>query len=137
MNSAPGQPIAMGLNTSVSTRQVSIVDGTKVKVGVSGSYNINFSAQLLHTSNDATSVDIWLRVNGSDVPASNTQLNFSKKDERYIAAWNFMVDLQANDYVQLMWFSNEPTMRLAYSGPGIAPVRPAVPSLIVTINQVG
>lgn len=137
LNSTPGQPIAMKLNTVVSQRQVSIVDTTKVRVAVAGTYNIAFSAQMFHNANEATTTDIWLRVNGSDLPLSNTQVTFEKKDFKYVAAWNFMVDLNANDYVQLMWFSNDSTVRVSYSAEAIAPVRPAIPSLILTINQVG
>ncbi len=127
----------MRLNSVVSQRQVSVVDGSKVKVEVSGTYNIAFSAQMFHTANEAATAEIWLRVNGNDVPDSNTQFTFQRKDDKYVAAWNFMIDLNANDFVQLMWFSTDATVRISYSGEAIAPVRPAIPSLIVTINQVG
>lgn len=137
LNTTPGEPIAMRLNTIVSQRQVSLSNGSKVAVGVTGTYNIAFSAQMFHTANTASTADIWLRVNGSDVPDSNTQITFARKDDKYVAAWNFMIDLKANDYVELMWFSDDSTVRISYSGIAAAPVRPAIPSLIVTINQVG
>lgn len=137
LNTTPGQPIAMQLNTVVSQRQVTIANGSKVTVGVNGAYNIAFSAQMFHTANEASTAEIWLRVNGNDVPDSNTQFTFDRKDDKYVAAWNFMVNLNANDFVQLMWFSNDSTVQISYSGVGAAPVRPAIPSLILTINQVG
>lgn len=127
----------MKLNSVVSQRQVSIVNGSQITVGVSGTYNIAFSAQMFHTANDVATADIWFRVNGVDVPDSNTQITFERKDYKYVAAWNFMVDLNANDYVQLMWFSNDPTVRVSYAPPAVAPIRPAIPSLILTVNQVG
>lgn len=137
LNTTPGQPIPMQVNTVVSQRQVSIVDGSKVTVAVAGTYNIAFSAQMFHTANEASTADIWLRVNGNNVPDSNTQFTFARKDDKHVAAWNSMVDLQVNDYVQLMWYANDPTVRIAYSEEATAPVRPAIPSLILTINQVG
>ena len=137
LNTNPGQPIAMQLNTVISQRQVSVVEGSKVTVAVAGTYNVAFSAQMFHTANEASTADIWLRVNGNNVPDSNTQFTFARKDDKYVAAWNFMVDLQANDFIQLMWFSNDATVRIAYSGEAVAPTRPAIPSLILTINQVG
>jgi len=127
----------MFLDTTISQRQVSLVNGSKVKVGVSGTYNIAFSAQMLHTANAASTAEIWLRVNEIDVPLSNTVFTFAKKDDKYVAAWNFMVDLNANDFVQLMWYSTDATVQIAYSPASVGPVRPAVPSLIMTVNQVG
>ncbi|CAB4549557.1 unannotated protein [freshwater metagenome] len=127
----------MLLNTTISQRQVSLVNGSKVKVGVSGTYNIAFSAQMLHTANAASTAEIWLRVNEIDVPLSNTVFTFAKKDDKYVAAWNFMVDLNANDFVQLIWYSTDATVQIAYSPDSAGPVRPAVPSLIMTVNQVG
>ena len=127
----------MRVNTVVSQRQISLVNGSKMTVGVTGTYNIAFSAQMLHTANSASTAEIWLRVNGNDVPASNTVFTFDRKDDKYVAAWNFMIDLNANDFVQLMWFSTDSTVQIVYAGQGSNPVRPSVPSLILTINQVG
>ena len=92
---------------------------------------------MFHTANEVVTADIWLRINGDDVPLSNTQITFARKDDKHVAAWNFMVDLNANDYVQLMWFSNDATVQIVYEPSSITPVRPAIPSLILTINQVG
>lgn len=136
-NTNPGQPLAMRLNTVVSHRQVSLIDSSKITVGVAGTYNIAFSAQMLHTANAASTAEIWIRVNGVDVPASNTVFTFDRKDDKYVAAWNFMIDMNANDFVQLMWFSADSTVQIVYTGQASAPVRPSVPSLILTINQVG
>ena len=136
-NITPGQPIPMRLNTSISQRHVSLVNGSKIQVASAGTYNVQFSAQMFHTANEASTAEIWLRVNGNDVPASNTVFTFAKKDDKYVAAWNFMIDLNANDFVQLMWYSIDTTVQIVYVPEAVAPVRPSVPSLILTINQVG
>ncbi len=136
-NITPGQPIPMRLNTSISQRQVSLVNGSKIQVASAGTYNVQFSAQMFHTANEASTAEIWLRVNGNDVPASNTIFTFAKKDDKYVAAWNFMIDLDANDFVQLMWYSIDTTVQIVYVPEAVAPLRPSVPSLILTINQVG
>ena len=127
----------MRLNTSISQRQVSLVNGSKIQVASAGTYNVQFSAQMFHTANEASTAEIWLRVNGIDVSASNTIFTFAKKDDKYVAAWNFMIDLNANDFVQLMWYSIDTTVQIVYVPEAVAPLRPSVPSLILTINQVG
>ena len=50
---------------------------SQIKVPSNGVYNIQFSAQLQDTTSggSANQVNIWLRVNGSDVPETNTFVN--------------------------------------------------------------
>ncbi len=136
-NLTPGVPIPMKLNTVISQRQITVIDGSKIKVTTAGTYNVQFSAQMFHSANDATTAEIWLRVNGNDLSASNTIFTFARKDDKYVAAWNFMIDLAANDFFQLMWYSIDSTVAIVNLPESLAPARPSVPSLILTVNQVG
>ena len=68
---------------------------------------------------------------------SNTGISIQNQNQKYVAAWNFMVDLNAGDFIQLMWFSNDATVQIVHVPETVAPARPAIPSLILTINQVG
>ncbi len=136
-NLTPGVPIPMKLNTVISQRQITVIDGSKIKVTTAGTYNVQFSAQMFHSANDATTAEIWLRVNGNDLAASNTVFTFARKDDKYVAAWNFMIDLAANDFFQLMWYSIDSTVAIVNVPESLAPARPSVPSLILTVNQVG
>jgi len=136
-NLTPGVPIPMKLNTVISQRQITVFDGSKIKVTTAGTYKVQFSAQMFHSANDATTAEIWLRVNGNDLSASNTIFTFVRKDDKYVAAWNFMIDLAANDFFQLMWYSIDSTVAIVNVPESLAPARPSVPSLILTVNQVG
>lgn len=60
----------MQLDTVVLQRQVTITNDSKVTVGVSGTYNITFSAQMFHIANEVSTAEIWLRVNGNDSPTA-------------------------------------------------------------------
>lgn len=135
-NQNSGSAYPMRLNTTDSANGVSLVDGSKVRVANSGVYNIQFSAQIINTSLDLTNVDIWLAKNGQNVDNSNTTVTIDKKQNRYVAAWNFMIQLNANDYIELMWFSSQANAQIHYAPAQTNPTRPAVPSLILTINQV-
>ncbi len=125
----------MKLSNTDSANGVQIVDGYKIQVANSGVYNIQFSAQLYKTSNGIDAVDIWLGVNGSNVPWTNTQLQFAK-EEKKVAAWNFVVSLAAGQYAEIFWSSPDTTFQILKSDPQANPDRPAVPSLILTITQV-
>lgn len=135
-NQNSGLAYAMRLNTTDSANGVSIVDGSKVQVANTGVYNIQFSAQLINTALDVTTFDIWLSKNGQPLDNTNTTVSLDKKQTRYVAAWNFMVPMNANDYVELMWFSNQANAQIHYAPAQTNPTRPAIPSLILTINQV-
>ena len=135
-NQNSGLANPMRLNTTDSANGVSLVDGSKVKVANTGVYNIQFSAQIINTLLDLTNVDIWLAKNGDPVSNTNTTITLDKKENRYVASWNFMIELNANDYIELMWFSSQANAQIHYAPAQTNPTRPAIPSLILTINQV-
>jgi hypothetical protein len=131
---------AKKLNTIDFAHNVSIVDGTKIKVDNTGIYNLQFSSQLSNTANTNITFDIWLAYTGSNVANSNTQVDCSKSAGqlgRVVAAWNFMLPIHANDYVELMWSCNASTGELASMGTQTTPDRPAIPSVIATLTQIG
>jgi hypothetical protein len=53
-----------------------------------------------------------------------------------ISAWNFVIDMNAGDYLQLMWSSTTTDMEMSSIPPQTSPTRPATPSLIVTMVQI-
>ncbi len=136
-NVAPGNPLAMLLRTTDLSSGVSIVDNAKVTVSQAGVYNIAFSAQITKTDAGTDTVYIWLRVNGTDVPDSNTALILIGNGAKQVAAWNFVVPLAAGQQATLMWASLDANAQIVYVDDTATPYGPAIPSLIVTVNQVG
>ncbi len=131
---------AKKLNTIDFAHEVSIVDGTKIAVANTGIYNLQFSTQLANSANTNITFDIWLAYTGSNVANTNTQIDVNKSAGqlgRQVAAWNFMLPIKANDYVELMWSCNASTGLLAAMGTQTTPNRPAVPSVIATLTQIG
>jgi hypothetical protein len=81
-------------------------------------------------------VNVWLSKNNANVAWSNTQVTVLGNGGKYLAAWNFVLTLAANDYVELKVQSPDTHMRIVASGTQTTPDRPAIPSSIVTITQV-
>ena len=120
---------------------------SRIYVNTAGTYNIQFSAQLVNYNNQAEDIDIWFRKNGTNIADSNTRFGLATRkgpSDPYhtVAALNFFVVLAAGDYVELVWCSTE-----AYTGAGTgayiehytastSPTRPAIPSVIVTATWV-
>jgi hypothetical protein len=48
-----------------------------------------------------------------------------------------MLPIQANDYVELKWSCNSSTGQLHSMGTQTTPDRPAIPSVIATLTQIG
>ena len=123
---------------------VDATNTSRIYVNTAGTYNIQFSAQLVNYANQSEDIDIWFRKNGTNIADSNTRFGLAARkgpSDPYhtVAALNFLVALTAGDYVELMWSSTE-----AYSGAGTgayiehytapsSPTRPAIPSVIVTV----
>jgi len=127
---------ALPLNTTAEAVGVSIASGSRITVANAGVYNIQFSSQLDKTDSSDDLVNIWFAKNGTNIPYSNTQFLVQGNNGKHVAAWNFVLTLAANDYVQIMLQSPDTNMRVIASGTQSNPARPAVPSSIVTVTQV-
>ena len=123
----------MTLNNTDWQYKVSLVNNTRITFDETGKYNIAFSAQIEQQLSSGT-VNIWLSKNGTAVPNSNTRIDVTTNAPQQVASWNFFTKLKKNDYVQLVWQANTASMQiLAESGTGGIP---AIPSAIVTMNQI-
>lgn len=130
---------SMKLNTTDFAHETSITNGTRINVGNTGIYNIQFSAQLANSANTNITFDIWLAYTGSNVSNSNTQIDVNKSVGqlgRTVAAWNWITPIKANDWVEIKWSCNADTGQIFASSSVTNPVRPAIPSVIATITQV-
>jgi len=122
-------------NTTDITDGVYIGSPTsRVYVDRVGTYNFQFSAQLNKTSASAKHVYIWYRINGVDAANSAGKVNLSGNDAAIIAAWNYVVKLNADDYFELVWSTDDTGCQLVTFG-ATAPV-PAIPSVILTVTDI-
>ena len=115
---------------------VNIVNGSRIKVDNAGVYNVQFSFQLAKTNASSDSIDIWIAKNGSDVPYTDSQVTIQGSQLKDIPAWNFVLTLNAGDYIEFYWCSTDANLALQTLSAGSSPTRPVSPSVIVTINQV-
>lgn len=108
---------------------------TRITADYIGVYNLAFSAQLNRTTGGSPKqFDIWIAINDVPIPNSNTGITMQANDGKIVAAWNFFIQLNAGDYVELMWTQNDAIDILYQAAAGSVPV--ATPSVIATINQV-
>jgi hypothetical protein len=124
-------------NTTDISGSIRMVDGTKITVDNAGVYTIISTQQFVHTSGGTATITGWLRKNGSDVPNSATDLRLKGNGDKDLYAINYMAELTSNDYVELMWSADDSDTEIQATAGRTSPTRPAVPSVITTINRVG
>ena len=125
---------AMTFNTTDLSAGVYIGSPTsRVYVDRAGVYNIQFSAQLDNTSGGDHLAWIWLRVNGTDVANTASEVRLKGNDAELVAAWNFLYNFKADDYFQLMWAVGNTGVQIKAAA-AAAPV-PAIPSVILTVTD--
>jgi hypothetical protein len=130
---------ALTLNTAdVENNGVTIVSGSRVTFIHAGVYSLTFSAQLTNTDNSNTAhiANIWLRKNGVNVTATDSKFTvpgkFGSAQGALIGTVNFVLPLAANDYIELVWSTNDTSVAVASFPAGTTPVTPVVPSIIFT-----
>ena len=121
---------------------VTLSAGTRLVVPKTGVYNVQFSAQLKNTDNAQQDATIWFRVDGVDVPNSATQITVPARKSAGIfgyavAAWNIMLQMNASQYVEIIWVPTSTTVTVEALPASLSPAYPAIPSVIATVSQVG
>lgn len=126
----------MTLNNTDISNGVSIVSNSRITIANAGVYNIQFSAQVDKTDGGDDVIDIWLMKNNANIANSNTQITLHHQDGKVVASWNWFVKAAAGDYYEIAWSSADTAMFLNYIAAASNPTRPAIPSVILTVNQV-
>lgn len=96
-------------------------------------YNIQFSAQLDKTSASIGNVWVWLDLNGTTVADTATQVSLQGSNAATVAAWNFLLEMNAGDYFRLMWATDDTDCYIKHDV-AAAPV-PDIPSIILTVTD--
>jgi len=115
---------------------VGVTRGTptsRIYVDTLNVYNVQFSAQVDKTAGGVGLVWIWLRKNGVNVPDSAGQIRIQGNNAEIIAAWNYIIELNAGDYIELMWEVDDTSVILLADA--ASAVHPSVPSIILTVTN--
>lgn len=127
----------MSVDTIDVSYGVSNLDGSQLQVVSGGTYNLQFSSVFRKTQGGSIEfVSVWPRVNGIDIPWSNTDISMANNNELIVAAWNFIIELNGGDIVELMWSTTTTSMQMVAIPPQTNPTRPGTPSVIITITQI-
>jgi len=133
------------VNTSqtVTSRAMTGDLPSRIKVDQDGLYNAQFSAQFINTTNDVQQIDIWFSKNGVNIPGSNSKFGIKARQSsgsasHLIAAMNFIIEMEKDDYFEMLWRVSNSGVSLeqfpAVTASGSTPAIPATPSIILTVS---
>ena len=136
-------PYAITMNTTDFANGISIGSPTsRVVVSTSGLYKFAFSLQIESTNANTKKMWIWPRINGVDVPNSNSEITISGNGTVLVPAWSWTLSMNAGQYFEIMYAVQETTIvitsKAAQTGAnGTATfARPAVPSILLEVTEV-
>jgi len=131
---------AMTFNVTDYSNDVSVVSNSMITVVNSGVYNLQWSGQFENADTQLHDASVWIRVNGADVVGSNGLVSVPNKhggvNGHTVVAWNYFVQLNAGDYVELWWSTDDAQVSLQYYAAGTSPTRPTTASVIATLSFV-
>ncbi len=104
------------------------LEGSKLTVLKGGDYFLIAAAQL--GGSGPGNIWLWTRLNGKDVPDSNSIQNIPSKDFTTVLVSQGEMTLKAGDVVEVMYQASAPGLGLIATKPANMP---AVPSMIFTI----
>lgn len=122
---------------TVASTTITGTTSSKIAVEQSGIYNVQFSAQFANTDSQGHDIDIWLTVNDVNVAESNTVYTVPSShggiDGHLGATLNYFIELQADDFIELVWHTSNSAVYIEYIPEKTTPIRPAAPSVILTV----
>ena len=126
-----GQPVRFNQTYLNNGMTIDGATTSEVTMTYSGIYNFQFSAMLRSTSGSSKTAYIWIKRNGTDIGYSTREYIISGSNAVLEINWNFNIDVQAGQYIEIMWAGSNTNLTLD----AIAPTspHPGVPSAVIAV----
>ena len=126
----------------LSNYGAAVASGSRITVLYPGIYSITFSIQFSNSDSQIHDANVWLRKNDSgtlgDVANSDSRFSIIASHGgvhgNVIGTVNFVMELAANDYIELMWAATNLNVYIHAEAAGAS--SPAIPGIICTVTQV-
>lgn len=107
---------------------------SQITMTYSGVYNFQFNAMLRSSSASSKIAYIWINRNGDDVGYTAREYLLSGSGGILEINWNFNIDVQAGQYIEIRWTGNDTNLALD----AVAPTspHPGIPSAVIAVTFV-
>lgn len=109
----PNTAYGVAFDGTTTANGVSIGTPTsRIVVAEAGYYQLSISLQFTSSSSSAKNAWVWLRKNGTDVANTAAKLTNSANGASLLLHEQFVVSLQANEYIEIMWAVDDVTLSI-------------------------
>ena len=112
------------------------VNPSRITLDEAGTYFISYTAVFDITGGANDQLEIWLRVDGTNVPRSNSVFSISAAVTEGVGACTYIYTFTAGQYFELVMRGDTTAVQLLSRAAGTTPTRPAIPSIICTVNRI-
>jgi hypothetical protein len=98
-----------------------------------GTYQIDFSCELISSNSSSKSIYIWPRINGVDIPFSTIVTSISTNGTRLVTSRSGIFEVTVGDYLEAMFAVTNTA--LSISGSAATAFAPASPSATLSLTQ--
>jgi len=128
-----GTPQALTYNTTQFNQGTTLVANSRVYANAQGNYALSYSVELQHAGGGAVQIaTTFLKKNGTTIANTGRQWSITSASFQNAATAEFVVALNAGDYVEV--FFNGDTS-LSANATAAAGALPAIPSVVFNIKQ--
>lgn len=128
-----GTPQALTYNTTQFNQGTTLVASSRVYANAQGNYALSYSVELFHTGGGVTqTATTFLKKNGTTIANTGRQWSIQSGGFQIAAPAEFVVSLNAGDYVEV-FFSGDTS--LSANATAAAGALPAIPSVVFNVKQ--
>lgn len=121
-------------------RNISVVDGSKITFTKAGTYNVNYSLQIVNADSVQNDLNVFLKKNGVNVVDSNSIFTVPGRKNtnihgKLVATSPIPVDVEAGDYIQIYAHTDDPLLTIASLDLDAVHNIPAAPGVIIIVTK--
>lgn len=132
--SVSNTPQVVTFNTVSLASKIIVTSPSRFTVKEAGNYNLTLNFEVDSTSAGKT-IDLWVRVNGNDVPNSNCKITLANANDQKDISHVLNFPMLASQYVEVWINGDSQNLSLKAFPIGAAPIRPATPSIYLVLEK--
>lgn len=131
------------LDEVILSNGVRVENNEEIWFSTAGQFLVTVSLQVTNRDNSVREFELWAKQNGTNYPLSNTRFDIPERKSATIWGHStpavngiFTVTNPSTDYLRMAWWADSTLVFLEYYDSRTSPDRPAIPSVIITVNQI-
>jgi len=131
------------LDEVILSNGIRVENNEEIRFSTAGQFLVTVSLQVTNRDNVIHEFELWAKQNGSNYPLSNTRFDIPERKSASIWGHStpavngiFTVTNPSEEYLRMAWWSDSLLVYLQHYAARTSPDRPAIPSVIITVNQI-